>query len=40
VAQNKPAALSLKQDGDFDFLEMHFQLEQNSLSKEQLQIRS
>ncbi len=38
VAQNKPAALNLKQDGDFDFLEMHFQLEQNSLSKQQLEI--
>jgi len=26
----------LKQEGEFDYLEMHFQLEQNSLASQQL----
>ena len=31
VARNANAKVGLKQDGDFDLLEMHFPLDQNSL---------
>jgi septum formation topological specificity factor MinE len=31
IARNADAKVNLKQDGDFDCLEMHFPLDQNSL---------
>jgi len=31
--------LALKQEGEFDYLEMHFPLEQNSLASQQLAIK-
>jgi cell division topological specificity factor MinE len=34
----KPASLALKQDGEFDYLEMHFPLEQNSLASQQIAV--
>ncbi len=33
---DKPAQLALKQEGEFDYLEMHFPLEQNSLASQQI----
>ena len=33
---DKPASLNLKQEGEFDYLEMHFPLEANSLASQQL----
>lgn len=35
---DKPASLALKQEGEFDYLEMHFPLEQNSLASQQLAV--
>lgn len=37
VAEDKNASkMTIKQEGEFDFLEMHFQLDNNSLNKMQL----
>ena len=37
---DKPVQLALKQEGEgFDYLEMHFPLEQNSLASQQLAIK-
>lgn len=33
---DKPSSLNLKQEGEFDYLEMHFPLEQNSLAAQQI----
>jgi len=38
VSRSRPVNVGLKQEGEYDLLEMHFQLDQNSLNPSQIKV--